>query len=97
MKVRQPFNELVCELSYCFLGQALVLLNKLVEVSTRAIFKNDPEMVAGLVPIVELEDILVLQVVEDADFVHQLAAARALDRLDRDVLDALLDSALVDH
>ncbi len=41
-----------------------VLLEKVEEVPARTILEDDPEMVAGLVPVIELEHVGVVQVVE---------------------------------
>ena len=49
------------------LGQLFVLFNQLKQVATGTVLKNDPKMVSGLVPIVELENVSVLQVVEDSN------------------------------
>ncbi len=46
-----------------------VLLDELKQVGARAVLENDPEMVPGLVPVVELEDVGMVEVVEDPQLV----------------------------
>jgi hypothetical protein len=44
-----------------------ILLDKVKEIATCAVFKDNPEVIASLVPIVKLQDIGVAQIVENAD------------------------------
>jgi len=46
------------------------LFNELKEVSTGAIFENDPQVVPRLVPVKEFQYMPILQVVKDANLVH---------------------------
>lgn len=48
-------------------GQYLVLLDKLEQVTASTILKDDPQVVPGLVPVVELEDVPVFQIMKDAN------------------------------
>lgn len=75
----------------------LIFVKKSVEVATWAELKNDPEMVARLVPRIKLEHIFVVQIVEHAHLIHEFLFASALNRLHRHVLDRLLAAPLVDH
>lgn len=52
-------------------------------------------MIARLIPVVELQHILVIQVVKNADLVHQFLTSHAIYRLDGDKFDGLLLSPLV--
>lgn len=42
-----------------------LLLDQLKQVTARAVFEDDPEMVSRLIPVEELQDMSVLQVVKD--------------------------------
>ena len=53
-------------------------------------------MVASLVPVVKLQDILVVQVVKNAHFIHEFLPSHSVDTLDSDELNGLLLAALVD-
>ena len=66
MEVVKTLSEITSELLHGLLGELLVLLDHLEQVAARAVLKDDPQMVPRLVPVVELEDVPVLQVVENA-------------------------------
>lgn len=53
MKVVQTLCEITTEALHCLFGKLFFLLNKLKEVSTSAILKDDPQMVSCLVPVEE--------------------------------------------
>lgn len=67
----------------------------MVEITTSTIFENDPKMIPRLVPIVELENVSVLQTVEDADFVQHLLPAILFNGLNGDIVDGLFLAALI--
>lgn len=54
MEIVETLGKVPAEFLNGFLWEFFVLLNQLVEISASAIFKNDPEMVPGFVPVVEL-------------------------------------------
>lgn len=70
MQVAETLNELVSKFLYCLFRKLFVILQKFEKVTSRAELEDDPEMIACLVPVMEAEDILVLQGVEDPNFVH---------------------------
>ena len=81
----------------------LVLFYHLEEVAARAVLEDDPEMVARLVPVVELEHVLVVQVVQDfhldglratTHLVQHLLPPVLFHRLHCHVLDRLLPTPL---
>lgn len=94
VQVVKALRQVASKLLDGFLGKLLVLLDELEKISSRAVLEDDPKVVAGFVPIVELEDVAVLQGVEHADFVVDLFPPVLLDGLDGHVVDRLLFSAL---
>lgn len=44
-----------------------VLFDELHQIASRAVFKNDPQMISGFVPIVEFEDIEMVQIIQNFD------------------------------
>ena len=72
----------------------LILLDQLEQVSSGTVFKNDPQVVARFVPVKEFQNVSVLKVVKDTNFVQHLLASVFLDRLDRYVVDRLLLATL---
>ena len=67
MQVVQTLCKISTKLLNRVFRQYLVLLNQLEQITTSTILKNDPQMVPGLIPVVELEDVPVFQVVENTD------------------------------
>ena len=57
MQIAQPFQHLVCKLLHSIFRQLLVLLEQALQVSADAVLQDDPEVIAGLVPVVELQDV----------------------------------------
>lgn len=70
MQVVQPLSEVSAELLYGAFRQLFVLLDELEQVTTGAVLKNDPQMIPSLVPIVELENVPIFEVVEDSNLVR---------------------------
>ena len=65
MQVVQPLREISSKLPDRVFWQLLVQLNHLKQVSTRTVLEDDPQVVPRLVPIVEFQNVPVLQIVED--------------------------------
>ena len=59
MEVIEALSQVSAKLSDRVFGQLLILLYQLVEVSAGAVLKNDPEVVARLVPVEKPEDVTV--------------------------------------
>lgn len=97
MQVRKTLHKLNAKLPNCVFRQFLVIFYKLIEISTGTIFKYDPEMVPGFVPIVKLQYVAVLQIVENPHFVHEFATTTSLYRLNSHVLNAFLNAAFVHY
>ena len=69
VQVVQALSEVSTEFLNRLLGQLFVLLDQLEQVSTSAVLENDPQMVPCLVPVVKLENVAILQIVEYSDLV----------------------------
>lgn len=78
----------------------LILLNKLQKVTSSTIFENNPQMVSGFIPVVELEDVVVVQIVENTDLkkldagdygggylIEDFLSSRLLQTLDSNIFD----------
>lgn len=72
----------------------LVLLNHLKQVSPGTVLEDNPEVVPGLVPIEELENVPVFQIVENSHLVEHFLSAVLFDGLHCHVLDSFLFAAL---
>ena len=48
-----------------FLCYSLVLLNELQQIGPWAVLQDDPQVIAGFIPIVELEYVRVIQIMEN--------------------------------
>ena len=53
----QANNQVLGELSHCGFGQLLVLLDECVQCAAWTVLEDEPEVVAGFVPVVELQDV----------------------------------------
>jgi len=55
-----------------FFRQLSVLLDELEEIASSTVLKNDPKMISGFVPVIELQDMPILETVKDPDFIKYL-------------------------
>jgi len=53
MQVVQTLRQVTTKLLNRVLRELLVLLDKLVKVTTCAVFKNDPQVIPGFIPVEE--------------------------------------------
>ena len=60
MQVIKPLSKISSEFLNSCLWKLLVLLDNLEQVTTRTIFKDDPEVIPRFIPIVELENVAIL-------------------------------------
>ena len=60
MQVVEPLSKISTELLNRGFGKLLVLLDKLEQITTRTILKDDPEVIPRFIPIVELENVAIL-------------------------------------
>ena len=67
MQIVKTLGKIASKFLQRWLRKFLVLLDHLEKISSRAVLEDDPEVVARLVPIIELEDVAILQVVEDSN------------------------------
>lgn len=66
VQIVEALRKIASKLLDGLLRQLLLLLDKLEEVASCAVLEDDPQVIACLVPIEELKDVSVLEVVEDA-------------------------------
>jgi len=66
----------LCQISPKFLDgffrQLSVLLNELEEIASSAVLKNDPKVISGFVPVIEIQDMPILETMEYPDFIEYL-------------------------
>jgi hypothetical protein len=96
VQIQQPLQQLLPKNPSRILRQLRILLNQLKQIPTRTVLKDDPQMVPGLVPIGEFQNVDMVQVVENTYFVENFLAAAFFDGFDSDVLNALLFATFVD-
>ena len=60
MQVVKSLGQVTSKLLDGWLRQLLVLLDQLEQVTASTVLKDDPQVVPGLVPIVEFEDVPIL-------------------------------------
>jgi len=70
VQIVKSLSKVTTELFDSVFRQLLVLFNQLKQISTSTVLKNNPKMVSGLVPVEELKDVPVFEVVENPDFVQ---------------------------
>jgi len=61
----------------------------LEEVATSTVLEDDPEVIPGFIPVEEAEDMPVLQVVENSNFIQYFFAPILLHRFHSNVIDRL--------
>ena len=88
VQVVETLGQVSTKLLDRLLGQLFVLFNQLKQVATGTVLKNDPKMVSGLIPIVELENVSVLQVVEDSNLQTNNQSCISFNFKDYDMQDA---------
>ena len=67
MQVVEPLRQVSAKLLDRWLGELLVLLDHLEQVTASAVFEDDPEVIARLIPVVELQYVSVLEIVENSN------------------------------
>lgn len=67
----------------------LILFDQLEEIAASTVLKDDPEMIPGFIPVEEAEDMPVLQVVENSNFIQHFLAPILLHRFYSNVVDRL--------
>ena len=60
MEVVKTLCEITSKLLHGLFRELLVLLDQLQQISASTVLKDDPQMVACLIPIVELENVPIL-------------------------------------
>jgi hypothetical protein len=66
MQVVESLSQVSSKFLQSGFRQLLVLFDKLEKVTTSAVLKDYPQMVSSLIPVVEFEDMSVLQIVKDS-------------------------------
>ena len=66
MQIIETLRKIASKLLQCRLWKLLVLLNHLEEITASAVLEDNPEVIACFIPVVEFEDVPVLQVMEDS-------------------------------
>ena len=94
MQIVQALSQISTKLLNGFLRQLFILFDQLIEVTASAIFKNDPEMIASLIPVIKLKNMPVFKTMKYADLVQNFLAPVFLDGFDGDVIDGFFLAAL---
>ena len=66
MQVVESLSQVSSKFLQSGFRQLLVLFDKLEKVTTSAVLKDNPQMVPSFIPVVEFEDMSVLQIVKDS-------------------------------
>jgi hypothetical protein len=60
-------------------GQDFVLLDELKKVTSCAVFKNNPKVIARFIPVEKFKNVAILKVVENSHFIQYLLASVFFD------------------
>jgi len=66
MQIVQALSQVSTELLNSWFWQLFVLFDQLQKITASAILKDDPQVVPRLIPVVKLEDVSILEIVEDS-------------------------------
>ena len=72
MEIVEALRKIASKLLESRLGKLFVLLNDLKQVATCAVLEDNPKMIPRFIPVVELQDVSVLQIVEDSHLVNSV-------------------------
>lgn len=73
VQVVQGFDQLEAQLFHSTFGQLSLVVDEFVEIASRAVLEDEPEMIARFVPTIELDQVLVLEFCEERNLhVHLL-------------------------
>jgi hypothetical protein len=97
MEVVESLSKVSSEFLDSVFREFFILFDELAEISTGTVLKDNPKMVPGLVPIVELEDVSVFESMEHPNFVVYFLPPTLFNRFHSHIVDGLLLSSLVDN
>ena len=66
MEIVETLSQISAKLLYRLFRKLLILFDQLEEITSSTVLKDDPEMVPGLIPVVEFENVSVLEIMEDS-------------------------------
>jgi hypothetical protein len=72
VQIVQSLRQISAKFLDGFFRQLSVLLDELEEITSSTVLKNDPKMISGFVPVIELQDMPILETMEDPDFIEYL-------------------------
>lgn len=67
MQVIEPLSKISTKLLNRVFWKLFVLLNHLEQVTSSAILEDNPKMISCFIPVVELEDMAILEIMENSN------------------------------